>query len=535
MPSVTLTITCDTPTLEDISGSAQQAGLRVTQLSPIKLYMYSDDYNNITKWSSSYDGVEGITAVYSRISPPSYHQRVYMPVNDVSGDTVRPYNFQPYYTASTSYAPNPVNDVSGDTVRPYKFQAYNTASIPYTSTPVNDVSGDTVRPYKFQPYYTDSRSYPPNSYFRSQSWFTSSDLASIYKFPTPDPNLPVVIGIVSYGSTIYGTIDSQGLVLSGDFHNYLTLIGIPTNLHPKLIVVNTNGSPVTLPPVPGGFDSSNIESTIDVCMVGGACPSPNATIILYINSNEPTNYAYMNKILNVPVVCHGVSYLPTIVSISYGSGEYAGNQDIINTNNLFQTATTNGVNICVASGDFGGVSWPATSPYVVSVGGTTLTCPNYIYDSSTTEVVWNQGNGQITGGGYSSLFTKPSYQSGIPGTMRAIPDISLMANSKIIISYSGAANAPQNLLITGGTSASAPLVAAFLACIKPKVFINPILYTADSRCFHDITSGNNITGGVGYYAGVGYDLCSGWGTIVGNYLASVIEPNPIININCVIQ
>ena len=504
MPTVTLTIICETPSVEDISGSAAAAGLRVKWLSSTKLCIYAHVFEDIETWAAPYEGVEGITTVYNRIAPPSSYIEEYTIIES---------------TDSTAL----------------------------------DVSGYTVPPSTFKPFYTPSTSYPPNAYFRSQRYMTASDLASIYKFPTPNPLKPVVVGIVSYHGHLYGTADANGRLLTGDPYTYWTSIGIPTNLHPMVLLVNTNGSPVSISPTPpASFDGEFLESTLDVCMVGGACPSPNLTIILYNAVNEPSTASYYNKIFNVPVIYNGKSYLPSIVSISYGGyeqfllsdGTLQTNYDTISADLVFQAASARGVNICAATGDSGSqvhwhqpgynVPWPASSAYAIAVGGTQLWCPNYTYDSATYEFVWNKGQGHITGGGYSSIFPKPSYQNAIPGTMRAIPDISLMAEAKIIITYSGSPGS--SLAVTGGTSASAPLFAGFLASICPTTFVNPILYTADSRCFHDITYGDNKSGGnPGYFAGPGYDVTTGLGSIAGNYLASVIAPNPIVNIGCELQ
>jgi uncharacterized protein YjdB len=145
------------------------------------------------------------------------------------------------------------------------------------------------------------------------------------------------------------------------------------------------------------------------------------------------------------------------------------------------------------------------------VGGTTLVCPNNIYDASTQETAWIDG-----GGGVSVRYSKPSYQSALSGTGRSIPDVSAVAdpNTGMILLLDG------ELYIIGGTSLSAPLLAGFLAAINCRKYINPLLYSAPSNCFHDIISGN-IGGGV--VTSPGYDRCTGRGTINGANLATYLN------------
>ena len=90
-------------------------------------------------------------------------------------------------------------------------------------------------------------------------------------------------------------------------------------------------------------------------------------------------------------------------------------------------------------------------------------------------------------------------------------------------------------MIIGGTSASAPLMAGYLASIDQKTFINPLLYNSKRLCFNDIIIGTNYDTTKkniikSYVAKKGYDLCSGLGSINGQILTQRIKnPTPRIN------
>lgn len=106
-------------------------------------------------------------------------------------------------------------------------------------------------------------------------------------------------------------------------------------------------------------------------------------------------------------------------------------------NALFQTASANGVSIFCAAGDNGSsdgttgtnADFPASSPFAVACGGTSLVASP---DRQTivSEVVWNNNpTSSATGGGYSSLFSRPSYQQGfVTNAKRGLPDLSAVAD-----------------------------------------------------------------------------------------------------------
>jgi uncharacterized protein YjdB len=393
----------------------------------------------------------------------------------------------------------------------------------------SDVTAEFII-YKIQPCLKRSSITPLASIkpaVQGESYFTAIELAQIYGFPAPNPSVNIVVGVVSFGGGLFGTVNSQGVLTSGDVIDYWTLIGIPTNEQPRVIIKPINGATNSPNAQDAGYTMENI---LDISAIGGACPSPNLTIILYITPNNGQGYyPILNYMYNTPVVVGGVSYKPDIISISWCIPELY-TSDVSNSalNSLFTNITAAGISIFVATGDWGApnsrdwgggntgpagndVNYPASHPNCTAVGGTTLVCPNSIYDASTQETAWTHG-----GGGISVIYSKPSYQSRISGTARSIPDVSAVAdpNTGMILQMDG------EYYIIGGTSLSAPLLAGFLAAINCRKYINPLLYSAPSNCFYDITSGN-IGGGV--VTGPGYDRCTGRGTINGAILATYLN------------
>ena len=171
------------------------------------------------------------------------------------------------------------------------------------------------------------------------------------------------------------------------------------------------------------------------------------------------------------------------------------------------------------------------------------------------ESAWNEaltiGLGTATGGGISSIYPVPSYQSSlptswttflgntVPSTGRLVPDVSF--NSAVdggVLAYLGFLG---RWAVFGGTSASSPAWAAIIAILNqknggPVGFINPAIYALAEgphykHAFHDITAGNNavcegLCGEDGFNAGPGYDLTTGWGTPdVASFISMFLASN----------
>ncbi len=180
-----------------------------------------------------------------------------------------------------------------------------------------------------------------------------------------------------------------------------------------------------------------------------------------------------------------------VVSTSWGLCEPLEVSEVISEENtLFEQAATQGQSVFAAAGDHGSedcfasddstslaVDDPASQPFVTGVGGTTLSA----IGPPPTQTVWNESSTSegAGGGGISSSWTMPSYQSGAPGALnvinsnssgtpcaagigsycREVPDVTADADpyDGYVVYYSG------SWMAIGGTSAAAPLWAAFMA------------------------------------------------------------------------
>ena len=384
----------------------------------------------------------------------------------------------------------------------------------------------------------NGRTYPTN--------FSSKQLSKIYNSPVPNPNKKIVIGVISLGGGLVGklttnvlhaneSVDSNsGTLTNGDVQNYWNWQGIVSSNWPTVIIKSVDGTKNTPSSNPYSANySATIENTLDVETVGSWCSSSNVTIILYLAKNN-NFYAAMNYAINSNVKVGTNTYKPSVISVSWGAQEPMFSQNYANQFNiLLSNAAYKGINICVASGDSystdgltsNSVDFPSCSPWVTACGGTSLICPGNTYTSLTLETVWNNpNNAGGTGGGTSIYFSKPSYQSNVMSniTKRCVPDISLNSDPYTGIVYYINGKFMENI---GGTSTAAPAMAGVIASLNISSFINPILYSLNSNCFHDITKGNNI----GYSATKGYDLCTGLGSLNGTIFTSSINTLNIVN------
>ena len=213
----------------------------------------------------------------------------------------------------------------------------------------------------------------------------------------------------------------------------------------------------------------------------------------------------------------------------------------------------------LSTGLFGGpVSAPvrepiliASDPLVLSVGGTSLTASSAAgaYGSETSFDLSHGGSAgtwfQASGGGFSHLFTRPSYQDGMPGigagqvgSSRGVPDVSADGDPDTGMMMVLSAGPGQHTVQQhGGTSASAPLWAGIIALADQYAgrhlgFVNPAVYRIAlsaryHQAFHDVTAGDNTasfpsTTIAGYRAAPGWDPVTGWGSPDANVLVPLL-------------
>ena len=343
--------------------------------------------------------------------------------------------------------------------------------------------------------------------------FTPIQLSSLYGYPQATGQGQCV-GIVELG----------GGFTSSDLQTYFSSLGIATT--PTVTAVSVDGaenSPT------GDGNGPDGEVMLDVEVIGAIAPQ--ATVAVYFAPN--TDAGFLDA---VTTAIHDTTNKPSVISISWGSAESTWtDQSMTSMDEAFQEAATLGVTVCVAAGDNGSsdgvtdgkdhVDFPASSPHALACGGTSLQASS---SSIKSEVVWNDGaQGGAGGGGVSSYFALPTWQSGLKTTdgsgkttaltKRGVPDVSGDADPET--GYSVRIDGTNTVI--GGTSAVAPLWSGLLARInqlagKPVGLLQPVLYQNPSA-LRDITQGNNGD----FYASVGWDACTGLGSPNGTAVAGL--------------
>jgi len=304
--------------------------------------------------------------------------------------------------------------------------------------------------------------------------------------------------------------------------------------------------PLTTVPVDGGISSpgsGNDEVSLDIDVTMSIAPGL-SKIVVYeapqTNSWEDILDAMANDTVNSPK------------QFSCSWGNSAPDAPDLTAENIFKQMDAQGQSFFNASGDgdafVGGIPFPSESTNITEVGGTTVTTtgPGGAWVSETT---WNWGgvapgffsadSSSGVSGGISENFSIPYWQQGMSmaanegsTTMRNVPDVAMTADNVFVVGDDGTQET------VGGTSCAAPAWAAFAALAnqqaaahsRPSVgFANPVIYaTAKSASylsdFNDITTGNNFWAfSVNEFPAVpGYDLCTGWGTPVGDNLIDLL-------------
>jgi len=295
---------------------------------------------------------------------------------------------------------------------------------------------------------------------------------------------------------------------------------------PTLTVLNQDGDPTPLPANAVGY--WDVEESLDVEWAHAIAPQANI-VLLEANS---VSWDDLISTVKTAAALPGVS----VVSMSWGAD--IGGTDIPSCDPDFLTPTGHqGVTFLAASGDAGSsaVLYPAYSPDVLAVGGTTLMINSdgsYIGESG-----WSG-----SGGGMSPYESQPAYQSGIvsdvSATQRCIPDVAMDADPnssfvQIYDTYAGQYSTLPAWSRWGGTSLACPMWAGLIAIANQGRVLHglgtlngstqtlPALYSMSPSFFHDMTTGNN-----GHAAGPGYDLVTGLGSPIANLLVPALAGYP---------
>jgi kumamolisin len=342
------------------------------------------------------------------------------------------------------------------------------------------------------------------------------EIASLYNFPP---------GLDGRGQTI-GILEFDGSVVTSDLDKYFKALNLPT---PDVLTVSIDGASYK-----SGSETDG-QIMLDVEVVGSI--APRAHFRVYFAPFTARGFA---DALEQAAVDH-----VSVLENGWGQPEVSWkDEDIKIIDGALEMAAKRRITVLAAAGDRGvsdGVSdgrrhvdFPASSPWVLSVGGTALKSEA---GRITSEIVWKGPYGDATGGGVSEKFARPDWQSGVSlpprddGKFgRGIPDVVASADPALgvpIIVHG-------QEVVVGGTSATVPIWAGLIALINQAVgynvgYLNPRLYReiGPAGLFHTVTSGDNGVAGVkGYTAGPGWTPVAGWGSPDGEKLLSWLRANP---------
>jgi subtilase family serine protease len=316
------------------------------------------------------------------------------------------------------------------------------------------------------------------------------------------------------------------------------------------------------------FDASNSdmagwaeETALDVQWAHAMAPGA-SLVVLTSPISETQGLQGMPEFLQLEMYALS-HHLGNIISQSWGTTENTlftpeGEKILDGFNAAYQIAAQMNISVFASSGDTGSanpdsngknyafptVGFPASSPWVTAVGGTSLyadTNGNYQH-----ETAWDKRpDGGASGGGVSAYFPMPDYQQaylsaadqGLIHGHRGLPDVAYNADPATSIPvYIGFLPPAQvGYYLFGGTSAGTPQWSGLIADANqllghPLGFLNNKLYAIGQNnrlfklCFHDIVTGNNSQSGVaGYNATQGWDAATGWGSPIASNLLLALD------------
>ena len=341
--------------------------------------------------------------------------------------------------------------------------------------------------------------------------YSPPQIAALYDFP-PGAGEGECVALIELG----------GGFQPADLDLYFSGLGVGAPSVVAVSVDHANNSPT------GSGGGPDGEVMLDIEVVGSIAPK--ATIAVYFAPN--TDAGFLDALTTA---IHDTVHKPSVISISWGGPESSWTaQAMTAMDGAFQAAAALGITICAASGDNGSsdgvsgggdhVDFPASSPFALACGGTSLRAT----PGAIAESVWNDGAaGGASGGGVSSFFALPAWQRGLivrdrgaslPLSNRGVPDVAGDADPQT--GYNVRVDGVDAVI--GGTSAVAPLWAALIARLnaingKPVGFVNAALY-ASPGALRDITMGNNGD----FEAAAGWDACTGLGSPDGGALSRLL-------------
>jgi hypothetical protein len=311
--------------------------------------------------------------------------------------------------------------------------------------------------------------------------FGPADLAAAYSIPTAIPSNATIAIVDAY--------DYPNAL--ADVSTYRSNYGLPALCSGCFTRVGQTGTSTFPTQTDAGWQG---EMALDLDMASAACPSCKILLVEANSTSTPDLFGAIDTAVRLGA---------TVVSNSWGGGP----EDEVDLNHP-------GVAIFASSGDGGyGVQYPAGSPFVTAVGGTSLTV-NTGTTRGWSETVWSGAGSGCTSN------TKPSWQKDTGCAGRTIADVSAVADpdTGVAVYDSGRGG----WIVLGGTSVASPLVAGIYALTSNGTATGQLSYVLPSE-FNDVVSGSN--GSCGTYlcnGGPGYDGPTGNGTPNGRKMLPAV-------------
>jgi hypothetical protein len=446
---------------------------------------------------------------------------------------------------------------------------YAMAAAPRVPAELADVVLDVTHTHDFFGQPVPEYTHGTSTGFAPPDWANVYDVAKAYS--------PGIGGKAITGSGVTIAVVGLAPIAQSDVTAWRSTFGLPASTVTMTLVPNTGA--------PQSGNGTAISGVSQVEWAGGIAPGATVDYVYTgaddQNPDDAAYYAIENDLAPVLSEAGG-----TCESFAIQAGFTSSDQNVVDV--YASAANILGITYLAPSGNSGAtgclpwggtaglyVATPASYPGVTAVGGTAFATGSlatgsggYFTAYANTEQVWNDANSDVNGvaaggGGISSLFSRPDYQSGVPtctilgslpvsgvkpATMRQLPDVSFTAGGAATTSIPSffectldgtgtdctSAGGTPALYTASGTTFAVSAFAGVVALMDqlaggPLGNINPMLYglaASTPSAFHDVTTGNNeVTcnpgsdpgcpaGSLyGYAASAGYDCASGLGSV----------------------
>ncbi|MGD0063843.1 MAG: putative Ig domain-containing protein [Streptosporangiaceae bacterium] len=297
---------------------------------------------------------------------------------------------------------------------------------------------------------------------------------------------------------------------AADLATYRSAAGLPALTSGQFTQYNQNGQTSPLPATAPASDDWTLEESLDVDMVSAICPLCKIDLVEATNDTGTGLYVAEES----AATTLGAKYISNSWGGSESSTDLTYDSEYFGVSGVVYTASAGD------SGYSGGVIYPATSPHVVGVGGTSLSTASN--SRGWTESVWDTNSTEGTGSGCSSNEPQPSWQAALSVitavcSHRVDNDVAADADPNTGAAVYDTTNGNGGWNEVGGTSESSPMIAAVFALAGNNGNggdnAADSIYTHTSNLY-DVTSGSNGScgGSILCTAATGYDGPTGWGT-----------------------